>query len=109
LVTELTRFNVLARMDDQWTTPPVEHGLLNGTLRQELLRAGLVKEAELTKDCARNAQALAAVNSVRGLLMLRPKGDDSWLLEPIPECLDGHAAFGPLVHQVVQVMNRREH
>jgi para-aminobenzoate synthetase/4-amino-4-deoxychorismate lyase len=104
LVTELTRFNVLAFMDGRWTTPPVEHGLLNGTLRQELLRAGLVKEAELTKDGARNAQALAAVNSVRGLHVLRPKSDDSWLLEPIPECSGDQTNLGPLVHHVNQVM-----
>ena len=39
-VTELTRFNLLAFIDGRWTTPPVEHGLLGGTLRQELLEAG---------------------------------------------------------------------
>ena len=49
-VTELTRFNVLACISGQWTTPPVEHGLLRGTLRQELLRTRLVEEADLTKD-----------------------------------------------------------
>ena len=68
-VTELTRFNVLAWMNSRWTTPPVEHGLLCGTLRQELLTEDLVEETELTKDHLVTAQALAAINSVRGLLL----------------------------------------
>jgi para-aminobenzoate synthetase/4-amino-4-deoxychorismate lyase len=105
-VTELTRFNVLAWMNGRWTTPPVEHGLLCGTLRQELLRADLVEEADLTKDRLATAQALAAVNSVRGLLRLRPLNDDSWLLEPIPEGLDRDAVFKPLMHHLDQVMGR---
>src|SRR3984893_12422138 len=99
-VTELTRFNVLACLGGQWTTPPIEHGLLGGTLRQELLRTRLVEEAELTKDSVRNAQALAVVNSVRGLLMLRPQTHGSWLLEPMPEGSDRDSVFRPLVHHV---------
>jgi para-aminobenzoate synthetase/4-amino-4-deoxychorismate lyase len=105
-VTELARFNVLAWTNGRWTTPPVEHGLLCGTLRQELLRAGLVEEADLTKDHLVTAQALAAVNSVRGLLLLRPINDDSWLLEPIHEGLDLDSAFWPLIHHVDLVMGR---
>jgi para-aminobenzoate synthetase / 4-amino-4-deoxychorismate lyase len=106
-VTELTRFNLLTWMDGRWTTPPVEHGLLCGTLRQELLRAGLVVEADLTKDNLVTAQALAAVNSVRGLLLLRPINDDSWLLEPIPESPDRDSAFRPLIRHLDQVMGRQ--
>jgi para-aminobenzoate synthetase/4-amino-4-deoxychorismate lyase len=106
-VTELTRFNVLAWMNGRWTTPPVEHGLLCGTLRQELLQAGLVEEADLSKDHLVTAQALAAVNSVRGLLLLRPINDDSWLLEPIHEGPDRDSAFWPLIHHVDQVTGRQ--
>jgi len=106
-VTELTRFNVLAWMNGRWTTPPVEHGLLCGTLRQELLRAGLVVEADLTKDNLVTAQTLAAVNSVRGLLLLRPIKDDSWLLEPVHESPDRDSTFWPLIHHVDQVMGRQ--
>jgi para-aminobenzoate synthetase/4-amino-4-deoxychorismate lyase len=105
-VTELTRFNVLAYMDSRWTTPPVEHGLLCGTMREELMRAGLVEEADLTKERLVTAWALAAVNSVRGLLILRPITDDSWILEPISESCDRHSAFWPLIHHVDQVMGR---
>jgi para-aminobenzoate synthetase/4-amino-4-deoxychorismate lyase len=105
-VTELTRFNVLACLGGQWTTPPIEHGLLSGTLRQELLRTRLVEEADLTKDSVRNAQALAVVNSVRGLLMLRPQTHGSWLLEPMPEGSDRDSVFRPLVHHVHRVMKQ---
>ena len=106
-VTELTRFNVLACMDGQWTTPPVEHGLLRGTLRQELLRTRLVEEADLTKDHVKNAQALAVVNSVRGLLMLRPQAHNSWLLEPMPEGSDRDSVFTSLIHHVHRLMRER--
>jgi hypothetical protein len=68
-----------------------------GTLPQELLRTGFVEEANLTKDHVRNAQALAVVNSVRGLLMLRPRAHDSWLLEPIPEGSDCDSLFRPCI------------
>jgi para-aminobenzoate synthetase / 4-amino-4-deoxychorismate lyase len=107
-VTELTRFNVLACMSGQWTTPPVEHGLLRGTLRQELLRTRLVDEADLTKNQLRNAQALAAVNSVKGLLLLRPQAQDVWILEPMAEGSDCHSLFRPLMHDVHRVMKQRE-
>ncbi len=99
---------MLACIAGQWTTPPVEHGLLRGTLRQELLGTRLVEEAELTKDGLRNAHALAAINSVRGVLMLRPKSHDLWLLEPILEGSDCYSVFGPLVRHVHQVMSLPE-
>jgi branched-subunit amino acid aminotransferase/4-amino-4-deoxychorismate lyase len=106
-VTELTRFNLLAWVDGRWITPAVKHGLLCGTLRHELLRAGLVKEADLTKDRLVTVPALAAINSVRGLLMLRPITEDSWLLEPLPEASDHDSAFSPLIHHVDQTMGPR--
>jgi para-aminobenzoate synthetase / 4-amino-4-deoxychorismate lyase len=104
-VTELTRFNLLCYVDGRWSTPPIEHGLLGGTLRQELLRAGLVEEMNFTRDRLRTARALAAVNSVRGLLMLRPVVDETWLLESIPKDADRDSVFWPLSHHVDEVMN----
>jgi para-aminobenzoate synthetase / 4-amino-4-deoxychorismate lyase len=107
-VTELTRFNLLAFIGDRWITPPVEHGLLAGTLRQELLRVGLVEEAALTKVFLRTAQILAAINSVRGLLVLRPKDVDSWFLEPMPDASTCESDFRPLIRHIQDVMSRRE-
>jgi para-aminobenzoate synthetase / 4-amino-4-deoxychorismate lyase len=107
-VTELTRFNLLASIGGRWTTPPVEHALLSGTLRQELLQAGLVEEAALTKVRLQTEQILAAINSVRGLLILRPKDGDSWLLEPMSDASDCDSRFRPLIRHVHEVMSRRE-
>jgi para-aminobenzoate synthetase/4-amino-4-deoxychorismate lyase len=106
-VTELTRFNLLAFIDGRWTTPPVEHGLLAGTLRQELLRSGLVEEAALTKDASRSERFLAAINSVRGLLVLKPSGVDSWFLEPMPGASTCDPVFSPLIRHVHEVMTER--
>jgi para-aminobenzoate synthetase/4-amino-4-deoxychorismate lyase len=106
-VTELTRFNVLAFMAGQWKTPPIRHGLLRGTLCQELLRVRLVEETDLTKHDIRSAQALVAINSVRGLLMLRPQAYDEWLLAPIPEGPDGSLIFRPLIEHVHQVTRQQ--
>jgi para-aminobenzoate synthetase/4-amino-4-deoxychorismate lyase len=103
-VTELTRFNVLACTGGQWKTPPVEHGLLRGTLCQELLRVRLVEEAGLTKHDVRNAQAIAAINSVRGLLMLKPQAYDVWLLEPVTKDSAANPMFRPVVDHVQRVM-----
>jgi hypothetical protein len=66
----------------------------------------LVAEADLTKDQVRNAQALAAVNSVRGLLMLRPQSHDSWLLEPTTEESGRLSVFKPLIHHLHRLMNQ---
>jgi para-aminobenzoate synthetase/4-amino-4-deoxychorismate lyase len=104
-VTELTRFNVLVCTGGRWQTPPIEQGLLRGTLCQELLRRRLVEEAGLTKHDVSNAQAIAAINSVRGLVMLRPEGADAWLLEPMTEDSDRDPVFRPLIAQVRQLMN----
>jgi para-aminobenzoate synthetase/4-amino-4-deoxychorismate lyase len=104
-VTELTRFNVLVCTGGQWQTPSIEHGLLRGTLCQELLRGRLIEEAGLTKHDVKNAQAIAAINSVRGLVRLRPEGSEGWFLEPIAEDSDRDPVFGPLIAQVRQLMN----
>ncbi len=108
LVTELTRFNLLAFIDGRWTTPPVEHGLLGGTLRQELLSAGLAQEAALPKAGFRSRQVLAAINSVRGLLVLQPNDIDSWLLEPTPDASACDPVFRPLIRHIHQVMSRQQ-
>ena len=104
-VTELTRFNLLAFLDDQWTTPPVEHGLLPGSLRQELLRTGIIRETPLKKGDLRTAKALAAINSVRGMLILSQSSEDSWLLEPAPGPSDCDAVFSPLLHCIERLLH----
>jgi para-aminobenzoate synthetase / 4-amino-4-deoxychorismate lyase len=104
-VTELTRFNVLVCTGGRWQTPPIEQGLLRGTLCQALLRGRLVEQADLTKHDVSNAQAIAAINSVRGLVVLRPEGADGWFLEPMAEDSERDPVFRPLMAQVRRLMN----
>jgi branched-subunit amino acid aminotransferase/4-amino-4-deoxychorismate lyase len=65
-VTETTIANLVVEVGGHRVTPPVECGLLAGTLRAELLAAGEVAEARVTKQQVRTAPALWLVNSVRG-------------------------------------------
>jgi para-aminobenzoate synthetase/4-amino-4-deoxychorismate lyase len=65
-VTEGTEANLVALLDGVKVTPPVECGLLPGTLRAELLEAGEILERRLTIADLRRAEAIWLVNSVRG-------------------------------------------
>lgn len=66
-VTESTRANVLARLDKTLYTPPVACGLLNGTMRAELLQRKAIVERILRPEDLRAAEAVFLVNSVRGI------------------------------------------
>lgn len=65
-VTESTIANLVARLNGQLLTPPVESGLLPGVLRERLLRHGLVRERILLKEELLQAESIYLVNSVRG-------------------------------------------
>jgi para-aminobenzoate synthetase/4-amino-4-deoxychorismate lyase len=64
--TELTRGNLVAEIDGMRWTPPIECGLLAGTLRAELLKGGELCERVVTVDEAMRADRLWFVNSLRG-------------------------------------------
>ncbi len=70
-LTESTRANLLVCLDGRWLTPPVEAGLLAGTLRRRLLERGRVQEARLTTADLDRASDLLLVNSVRGFVRAR--------------------------------------
>ena len=55
-------------------TPPVRCGLLDGTLRQELLATGGIEEAVLRTADLAGAEAVLFGNSVRGLMPAVPAG-----------------------------------
>jgi branched-subunit amino acid aminotransferase/4-amino-4-deoxychorismate lyase len=65
-VTESTIMNLVVERDGRRVTPPVECGLLPGTMRAELLATGAVSEARVTIEQARSADRFWLVNSVRG-------------------------------------------
>jgi para-aminobenzoate synthetase/4-amino-4-deoxychorismate lyase len=71
LATELTRGNLIAELNGSRFTPPIDCGLLGGTLRAELLERGEIREAALSLDDLGRADRLWFVNSLRGWVPIR--------------------------------------
>jgi len=67
-ITEATEANIVVELGGDRVTPPVECGLLPGTLRAELLAAGAIIERRVRVDELQSATALWLINSVRGWL-----------------------------------------
>ncbi len=72
----LTNLALQRAPDGPWLTPRADAGLLPGTLREELLEQGRLREARLTLDDLRRAHALAIFNSVRGWREARLRHED---------------------------------
>ena len=65
-ITESTLANLVLKLDGEMVTPPLDSGLLPGTLREELLEEGTIREAIIElKDLSR-AEEVFLINSVRG-------------------------------------------
>jgi len=64
-VTESTIANVVAEIDGERYTPPIECGLLGGMFRAELLEAGTIRERAITRDAFAAAPRLWLINSLR--------------------------------------------
>lgn len=67
-VTETCIANVIVELDGQRWTPPVACGLLAGTLRDEMLARGDIRERVMTRDDLARATRITLINSVRGEL-----------------------------------------
>jgi para-aminobenzoate synthetase/4-amino-4-deoxychorismate lyase len=65
-VTESSIANVVVDIGGCRVTPPVESGLLAGTMRAELLASGDISEAIVTEDQLLSADKVWLINSVRG-------------------------------------------
>ncbi|CAK7192975.1 Isochorismate synthase MenF [Commensalibacter sp. Nvir] len=65
-ITEFVNGNVLLLHDYRWLTPKLSCGVLNGTMRQQLIEEGKVKEAIIYKKDITNTSKLVFINSVRG-------------------------------------------
>ncbi len=65
-ITEATEANIVVELGGERVTPPVECGLLPGTLRAELLAGGAIAERRVSVDDLQAATALWLINSVRG-------------------------------------------
>lgn len=70
-LTEGARSNLFIEKDGQLLTPHLDAGLLNGVLRQRLLRTGKAVEMRLGPDDLLSADALFMGNGLRGLLRVR--------------------------------------
>jgi para-aminobenzoate synthetase/4-amino-4-deoxychorismate lyase len=65
-VTEGSFSNIVVSLGGELLTPALGCGLLPGTLREELLQEGALREAVLTLDDLENCDAFWLINSVRG-------------------------------------------
>ncbi|MEO1083521.1 MAG: chorismate-binding protein, partial [Acidobacteriota bacterium] len=65
-LTEGTRSNLVLRLDDEWLTPPLGDGVLPGVYRQLLLERGRIREQPLDLGALERADAIFAINSLRG-------------------------------------------
>lgn len=65
-LTEFTIANLLAELDGELVTPPLDCGLLPGTMRAELLASGQIRERILTLDDLSRCTQLWLINAVRG-------------------------------------------
>ena len=65
-ITESSIANVAFLIEDEWLTPPVLDGLLDGVLRARLVEEGTLTEQSVTIPEALNADAVALVSAVRG-------------------------------------------
>jgi len=77
-LTEFIRANVVLEIGGKRLTPPVSAGLLNGTMRDELIARGEVIEQTLTKADLARATSIWWVNGLRGELkitMASPAGE----------------------------------
>ena len=73
-ITEGSFTNIFVERGGRLLTPPLECGLLAGTLRQELLESGRAVEAPLEPADLESADAVFLGNSVRGLVPARREG-----------------------------------
>ena len=65
-ITEGANHNIVARIDGELVTPPLECGLLPGVFREELLERGEIRERVITADQLKMAEEIYLINSVRG-------------------------------------------
>ena len=64
-ITEFTIGNIVVDLEGELLTPPVQCGLLPGTFREKLLKAGTIKECKITKEDLNYCKNIWLINSVR--------------------------------------------
>ena len=69
---EGSRSNIYLLREDVWLTPPLQCGLLGGTMRTRLLESGQAQEAVLHLTDLPQAQAIRLSNGLRGWFDVKP-------------------------------------
>jgi 4-amino-4-deoxychorismate lyase len=78
-MTESTIANIAIETPTGLITPPVECGLLPGTLRAQLIASGKIREELISLEDLRHTQTLFLINSVRGWISLKKEqNQDVW-------------------------------
>lgn len=65
LITDTWYANIIFKRDDRWFTP--DSYLLNGTMRQSLLDAGLIEETRIDPSDLKKYQSARLINSMLGM------------------------------------------
>lgn len=91
-VTEFTLGNVVYEKDGYLYTPPRECGLLDGTLRAELLARGTVEIRPLNTAELATCEGLWHINSVRLVTPVSLDGYPNLVARPSPFSMDGRTA-----------------
>ena len=65
-ITEAINANIVVEVDGRAVTPPIECGLLAGTMRAELLEKKAISEAKVSIEDLQRALRFWLINSVRG-------------------------------------------
>jgi para-aminobenzoate synthetase / 4-amino-4-deoxychorismate lyase len=65
-ITEAINANIVVEVDGRMVTPPIECGLLAGTMRAELLEKKEISEAKVSIEGLQRAPRFWLINSVRG-------------------------------------------
>lgn len=74
-MTEGARSNIILQIKGEWYTPPIKCGLLNGILRQQLLKEQRLSEKVLYLEDLQKAEKIFCINSVRGIVEVELKND----------------------------------
>ena len=66
-ITEGTIYNIAILKDKIWITPPLECGLLNGVMREKMIKSGKLLEKIITLEELYKAEKIILFNSVQGI------------------------------------------
>lgn len=73
--------NVVTKIDNNYLTPPIEEGILNGCFREHLVQQEQIVEKSITKEDLLKADELILINSVKKKIKIRELYFDGFLIK----------------------------